>query len=155
MKKDSRQRSYRLSEQGFTLIELLIVLVILGLVLGLVAPKYFGKVEGARKKTAKAQIELLCTAIDTFRLDMRRLPKDLEELVVNKANDKKWEGPYLPKKIPLDPWDNEYAYKSPGDEGRDYDILSYGSDKTSGGEGENADITSWQNLGDAGSERKE
>lgn len=155
MKKDSKKRRRRLEEQGFTLIELLIVLVILGLVLGLVAPKYFGKVEGARKKACKAQIELFCTAIDTFRLDMRRLPKELDELVVNKAGDKKWEGPYLPKKIPLDPWDNEYVYKSPGDEGRDYDIISYGADKTSGGEAENADISSWLNLGEEGSDRKE
>jgi len=148
MKKESEKKRCRPGEQGFTLIELLIVLVILGLVLGLVAPKYFGKVEGARKKTAKAQIELLCTAIDTFRLDMRRLPKELDELVVNKDNDKKWEGPYLPKKIPLDPWDNPYEYKCPGDEGRDYDIVSFGADKTSGGEGESADIKSWLNLGE-------
>lgn len=137
-------------ERGFTLIELLIVIVILGLLVGLVGPRMFRKVEGARQKTAKAQIELFCTAIDTFRLDMRRLPKDLDELVT-KSDDPKWEGPYLPKRIPLDPWGHPYAYKAPGDEGRDYDILSYGLDGTEGGEGENTDINSWENLGDVGS----
>lgn len=153
MKKDPKQTKKR--QGGFTLIELLIVIVILGLLVGLVGPKMFGKVEGARQKTAKAQIELFGTAIDTFRLDMRRVPKDLEELVVNKGSDKKWEGPYLPKKIPNDPWGNPYFYKAPGDEGRDYDIISYGSDGTSGGEGENSDITSWQNIGEQDAENKE
>lgn len=111
MKKDLERTKKR--QGGFTLIELLIVIVILGLLVGLVGPKMFGKVEGARQKTAKAQIELFGTALDTFRLDMRRLPKELDELVVNKGSDKKWEGPYLPKKIPMDPWGNPYFYKSP------------------------------------------
>ncbi|MCX8043868.1 MAG: type II secretion system major pseudopilin GspG [Desulfobacterota bacterium] len=140
-----RQYEKRQKQQGFTLIELLIVIVILGLLVGLVGPRMFRKVEGARQKTAKAQIELLCTAIDTFRLDMRRLPKNLDELVT-KVDDPRWEGPYLPKKVPLDPWGRPYVYKVPGDEGRDYDIISYGLDGTSGGDGENKDITSWESL---------
>lgn len=148
----TRQNRNRRRQQGFTLIELLIVIVILGLLVGLVGPRMFRKVEGARQKTAKAQIELLCTAIDTFRLDMRRLPKDLDELV-NKPDDPNWEGPYLPKKVPLDPWGRPYVYKVPGDEGRDYDIISYGLDGTSGGEGENKDITSWEQL-ESGGESK-
>lgn len=148
---NTRQNRNR-RQQGFTLIELLIVIVILGLLVGLVGPRMFRKVEGARQKTAKAQIELLCTAIDTFRLDMRRLPKDLDELV-NKPDDPNWEGPYLPKKVPLDPWGRPYVYKVPGDEGRDYDIISYGLDGTSGGEGENKDITSWEQLESGGESR--
>lgn len=148
----TRQNRNRRRQQGFTLIELLIVIVILGLLVGLVGPRMFRKVEGARQKTAKAQIELLCTAIDTFRLDMRRLPKDLDELV-NKPDDPNWEGPYLPKKVPLDPWGRPYVYKVPGDEGRDYDIISYGLDGTSGGEGENKDITSWEQF-ESGGESK-
>jgi len=103
-------------------------------------------VGSAKQKTAKAQIELFCTAIDTFRLDMGRFPKDLEELV-KKVDDTKWEGPYLPKAIPLDPWGHPFEYKCPGEDGRDYDIISYGADGTSGGEAENADIVSWKVLG--------
>jgi len=133
-------------QKGFTLIELLIVIVILGLLVGLVGPRMFGKVGMAKQKTAKAQIELLSTAIDTFRLDMGRFPKDLSELV-SKVDDKRWEGPYLPKQIPKDPWDSPYEYKCPGEEGRDYDIISYGADGTSGGEGENRDVCSWKSLG--------
>jgi general secretion pathway protein G len=124
----------------------LIVIVILGLLVGLVGPRMFGKVGMAKQKTAKAQIELLSTAIDTFRLDMGRFPKDLSELV-NRVDDKRWEGPYLPKQIPKDPWDAPYEYKCPGEDGRDYDILSYGADGTSGGEGENGDVCSWKGLG--------
>lgn len=144
MNRDENQRKDR--QKGFTLIELLIVIVILGLLVGLVGPRMFGKVGSAKLKTAKAQIELLSTAIDTFRLDMGRFPKDLDELV-KKVDDKKWEGPYLPKQIPKDPWDNAYEYNSPGENGRDYDIISYGADGTSGGEGENQDVCSWKPLG--------
>jgi len=131
---------------GFTLIELLIVIVILGLLVGLVGPRMFGKVGKAKQKTAQAQIELLSTAIDTFRLDMGRFPTSLGELV-KKVDDEKWEGPYLPKMIPPDPWGNRYEYKVPGEDGRDYDIISYGADGTSGGEGEDTDIVSWMSLG--------
>jgi general secretion pathway protein G len=145
MKRDDAEKRRR-REQGFTLIELLIVIIILGLLAALVAPRMFGKVGSAKQKTAKAQIELFCTAIDTFRLDMGRFPKDLEELV-KKVDDNKWEGPYLPKAIPLDQWGHPYEYKCPGEDGRDYDIISYGADGTSGGEGENADIVSWKVLG--------
>jgi general secretion pathway protein G len=144
MRKDERRKHRK--EQGFTLIELLIVIIILGLLAALVAPRMFGKVGSAKQKTAKAQIELFCTAIDTYRLDMGRFPKDLEELV-KKVDDPKWEGPYLPKAIPLDPWGHAYEYKCPGDDGRDYDLISYGADGTSGGDGENADIVSWKVLG--------
>ena len=144
MKRDDAEKRRR--EQGFTLIELLIVIIILGLLAALVAPRMFGKVGSAKQKTAKAQIELFCTAIDTFRRDMGRFPKDLEELV-KKVDDNKWEGPYLPKAIPLDQWGHPYEYKCPGEDGRDYDIISYGADGTSGGEAENADIVSWKVLG--------
>ena len=143
MKKQTEKRT---NAGGFTLIELLIVIVILGLLVGLVGPRMFSKVGTAKLKTAQAQIELLCTACDTFRLDMGRFPKNLDELVV-KSDDKKWDGPYLPKIIPLDPWDNHYEYKSPGENGRDYDIVSYGADGTSGGEKENQDMCSWKALG--------
>ena len=145
MKKEQQHKANR--DRGFTLIELLIVIVILGLLVGLVGPRMFGKVGKAKQKTTQAQIELLRTAIDTFRLDMGRFPKELNELV-QKVEDKKWEGPYLPKQVPKDAWGTPFEYKSPGEEGRDYDIISYGADATSGGDGENIDIVSWKNFDD-------
>jgi general secretion pathway protein G len=94
-----------------------------------------------------AQIEMLATACDTFRLDMNRFPATLEELIVNPDDGKKWDGPYLRKsEIPLDPWDNAYEYRAPGEGGRDYDIISYGKDGTSGGDDESQDILSWASL---------
>lgn len=126
---------------GFTLIEMLIVIIILGLLASLVAPKLFTKVDKARIKTAKAQIELLSAAIDTYRLDMGKFPASLEEL--RRSNDSKWEGPYLPKEIPLDPWNNAYVYKLPGEHGP-YDIISYGQDGKPGGTGNDQDIVSWE-----------
>lgn len=142
-KKDKRA----LSEQGFTLVEIMIVVVILGLLVGLVGPRVFNRFKKAERHTAKAQIEMLATAVDTFRLDMRRYPKELEELVQNPADDRNWDGPYLKKnELPTDPWDNPYVYKCPGDENRDYDIVSYGADGQPGGEDENADISSFESL---------
>ena len=128
-------------QQGFTLIEMLIVIIILGLLASQVAPKLFTKVDKARIKTAKAQIELLSAAIDTYRLDMGKFPKSLEEL--RRSNDSKWEGPYLPKEIPLDPWNNAYIYKLPGEHGP-YDIISYGQDGKPGGTDNDKDIVSWE-----------
>jgi general secretion pathway protein G len=128
-------------QKGFTLIEMLIVIIIIGLLASLVAPKLFTKVDTARIKTAKAQIELLSSAIDTFRLDTGRFPASLEEL--RRSNDPRWAGPYLPKEIPPDPWNNPYVYKCPGEHGP-YDITSYGADGKPGGEGNDQDIVSWQ-----------
>lgn len=145
MKKDSIRRKYR--EKGFTLIELLVVIVILGLLVGLVGPKVMSRLKGAKQTTAQTQIELLSTACDTFRLDMGRYPKTLDELI-KKVDDKKWDGPYTRKtQMPKDPWGNPYEYRCPGEDGRDYDMISYGLDGTSGGEGENHDIVSWRSLG--------
>jgi general secretion pathway protein G len=142
-----RKQRYYNGQRGFTLIELLIVIVILGLLVGLVGPRMVGRVGGARQNTAKAQIEMLATACDTFRLDMSRFPENLDELITNPGEGKKWDGPYLNKsEIPRDPWDNPYEYRVPGEEGRDYDIISYGADGTEGGNEENADIVSWRSL---------
>lgn len=129
------------NQNGFTLIEMLIVIIIVGLLASLVGPKLFSKVDKAKIKTAKAQIELLCTAIDTYRLDMGKFPSSLEEL--RRSDDPKWEGPYLPKKIPLDSWNNPYVYKYPGEHGP-YDIISYGADGKVGGTGNDKDIVSWE-----------
>lgn len=139
-----------LKERGFTLIELLIVMVILGLLAALVGPRMFGKTGKARQKAAKAQISLFETAMDTYRLDVGKFPttdQGMKVLRERPENEPKWDGPYLPKEIPLDPWGYEYEYRSPGEHG-DYDIVSYGADGAPGGEGEGADIVSWKNLGE-------
>lgn len=126
---------------GFTLIEMLIVIIILGLLASLVGPRLFSKVDKARIQTAKAQIELLSAAIDTYRLDIGKFPSFLEEL--RRSDDPNWDGPYLPKAIPLDPWNNPYDYKYPGEHGP-YDIISYGADGKPGGTGNDGDIVSWE-----------
>jgi len=137
------------NEKGFTLIEILIVMVIIGLLAALVAPRMFGKVGKSKQKAAKAQISLFETALDTYRLDVGKYPTSdmgLKALREKPEDVEKWDGPYLPKDIPLDPWGNAYEYRSPGDHG-EYDILSYGADGSPGGENEDADIVSWKDIG--------
>src|SRR3990170_4320907 len=131
---------------GFTLVELLVVLVILGLLSALVVPRFMRQEEKAKVKAARAQIELLGTALDTLRLDVGRYPttsEGLEALRRQPADAKKWDGPYLKKEVPLDPWGKPYIYRSPGEHGP-YDLVSYGADGAPGGEADNADITSWE-----------
>ena len=143
--KESVKRK-KTDSRGFTLIELLIVMVIIGLLASLVAPTMFKKVGGAKRKTARAQIELLGTALDSYRLDNDVYPtteQGLEALRVKPEGANNWDGPYLPKDVPQDPWGNPYVYKGPGDHG-DYDLSSYGVGQA-GGEGDAADINSWEN----------
>ncbi len=133
----------RLDQRGFTLIELLVVVIILGLLAGLVGPRLFGRVGQSKQTAARAQIELLGGALDQYRLDIGSYPAALEALVTSPGTAN-WNGPYLKKGLPKDPWDNPYRYKCcPGDHG-DYDLWSEGADKAPGGDGENADVTSWQ-----------
>jgi general secretion pathway protein G len=136
-------------DRGFTLIEILVVIIIIGLLAALVGPRLFGKVGTAKQKAAKAQIELFGTALDTFRLDLGRYPTTEEGLKILREKPSgldKWQGPYLTKEIPLDPWGKPYIYKCPGEHG-DYDLISYGLDEVEGGEGENQDIVSWKDIG--------
>tara|TARA_B100001057_G_C22613657_1_gene857588 strand:- start:162 stop:560 length:399 start_codon:yes stop_codon:yes gene_type:complete len=125
-------------ECGFTLIELLIVIVILGLLMSLVAPAMFSKVDSAKIKTAKAQMYMLETALDTYRLDMGEYPKDLKQLRESSLSG--WDGPYLPKKIPSDPWGNGYVYQLSNPDGSPFLLLSMGKDGELGGEDEAADV---------------
>lgn len=139
----------RPGERGFTLIEIMIVVIIIGLLAALVAPKLFGKLTMAKQKSAKAQIELFGTALDAFRLDTGRYPateEGLKALREKPSGAENWDGPYLPKEIPLDPWGKPYVYKSPGEHG-EYDLISFGLDGVEGGEGENQDIVSWKDVG--------
>jgi general secretion pathway protein G len=131
---------------GFTLIELIIVATIIVLLAGLVLPQYIRQGEKATAKAAKAQIESLGMALDTFRIDVGRYPttqEGLQALNQKPAGVDRWDGPYLKKDVPLDPWGKPYVYKSPGDHGA-YDIISYGADGAPGGEENNRDITSWE-----------
>ena len=142
-----KERKNRLiSQSGLTLIELMVVIVILGLLAALVAPKMFGRLGESKQKAAKAQIELFGTALDSFRLDVGKYPATsdgLQALRVSPSGVENWKGPYLPKEIPLDPWGQQYQYRSPGEHG-EYDLYSFGADKAAGGEGENADVVSWK-----------
>lgn len=132
---------------GFTLIELLVVLVILGLLAGLVGPRVMKYLGGAKSDTARLQIEDMGAALDLYRLEVGRYPtsqEGLEALVEQPPGVNRWNGPYLKKKqIPKDPWGQEYHYKQPGENG-EYDLYSLGADDSPGGEGENADIVSWE-----------
>ncbi len=135
--------------RGFTLIELLIVMVIIGMLAALVGPRLFGQLEGSKHKAAKAQIEMMSTALDAYRLDMNAYPltdPGLKLLWEKPASDPNasaiWRGPYLRKAVPVDPWGNPYQYRSPGDKG-EFDLYSFGRDGREGGDGEDADIVSW------------
>jgi general secretion pathway protein G len=123
---------------GFTLIELLIVIVILGLLLSLVAPTMFSKVSSSQRKTAMAQMHMLATALDTYRLDLGEYPATLDEL--RTSTKPHWDGPYLPRDVPLDPWGHPYVYAVPGENGQPYALRSLGKDGRPGGEGDDADI---------------
>ncbi|HQT25940.1 MAG TPA: type II secretion system major pseudopilin GspG [Burkholderiales bacterium] len=132
-------------QSGFTLLELLVVMVIIGLLAAYVAPKYFAQIGKSETKTAAAQVDALGKALDQYRLDVGHYPtteQGLAALNAKPANEVKWDGPYLKKKVPLDPWGKPYVYRQPGEHG-DYDLLSYGRDGQPGGTGEDADITSW------------
>jgi general secretion pathway protein G len=136
----------KVGQRGFSLIELMIVMVILGLLASLVGPAMFKKLGTAKQKTAKTQIEMLMTALDSYRLDIGHYPSQqegLEALVIN-PGDEKWDGPYLAKGLPRDPWDNPYHYQNPGEHGGEVEIYSYGNDNRPGGEKEDADVGSWQ-----------
>ena len=141
------RKPYLTNEKGFTLVELLVVLVILGLLAALVGPQLFPKLGKGKQAAAKSQIELFGQALDQFRLDVGRYPttqEGLGSLVTNPGIDK-WEGPYLKKGVPNDPWGRAYIYTSPGIHNDDeYDIVSYGRDGAPGGEGEDKDILSWE-----------
>ena len=132
-------------QSGFTLLELLVVMVIIGLLVGYVGPRYFAQIGKSEVKTATAQIVAIGQALDIYRLDTGRYPSAEQGLIAleNKPDsESKWNGPYLKKAVPLDPWGKPYNYKAPGEHG-DYDLFSFGKDGQPGGTGEAADIGNW------------
>ncbi|MBB5020342.1 general secretion pathway protein G [Chitinivorax tropicus] len=129
--------------QGFTLLELLIALVIIGLLVGVVGPNLFKNLGKSEVTTARAQIDALSKAIEAYRLDTGHFPRNEQGLaaLMQAPNDEQgWRGPYLKKDVPMDPWGHPYQYRSPGENGREFDIISLGKDGRPGGAGDDADL---------------
>jgi len=123
---------------GFTLIEILIVIVIMGLLISLVAPAMFSKVSSSQRKTSMAQMQMLSTALDTYRLDVGSYPEKLDDL--RKSDSPGWDGPYMPRDIPAEPWGNPYNYSVTKDGEHPYSLSSYGEGGRPGGDDDEADI---------------
>jgi general secretion pathway protein G len=142
-------RSVARRVQGFTLLELLVVIVIIGMLASYVGPKYFAQIGKSEVTVAKAQLEGLSKAMDTLRIDLGRYPtaeEGLRPLMVKPDNANGWNGPYLKKDVPLDPWGRAYVYKVGGAASADgavsdYQIISLGKDGQPGGSGEDADLS--------------
>ena len=141
MKTQMRRRG----EAGVTLIEMLVVVTIIALFAMLVAPNMFKNVDRANAVAARSQINNFEQALMQYKLSTGTFPTDLEALRTRPPNVNQWDGPYLRKEVPLDPWKHPYVYKFPGEHGDEPDIISYGADGQPGGEGVNADIASWKN----------
>ena len=128
---------------GFTLLELLVVVAIIGLLAAYVGPKYFAQVAKSEQTVAKTQIQAFARALGTYRLDVGNFPtteEGLNALVVKPPGAEKWNGPYLDKTVPNDPWGRPYLYRATDD---DFEVMSYGKDGQPGGTGENADLGNW------------
>lgn len=132
---------------GFTLLELVVVIIVLGLLAGLVAPQVIGRLSDAKSTTARTQIELLSVALDSYRLDNGRYPTTeqglsaLRERPTHAPVPTNWRGPYLRKDVPLDPWGRAYVYRAPGERSASgFDLESLGRDGKLGGDGEDADV---------------
>jgi general secretion pathway protein G len=139
---DKFTRATRPGARGFTLMELLIVVVIVGLLVALVGPRFFGQLSKSKQQTTRAQIESFRKALDAYRLDVGRYPtpeQGLEALRRRPGTEAKWNGPYLDKDVPLDPWGKPYVYR-PSADGKEVELTSYGEDGAPGGQGEAADI---------------
>ena len=143
-----RNNERKRGQAGVTLIEMLVVVTIIGLFVALVGPKLWSNVDKAKITQARAQIENFMGALGTYKLDNGNFPtteQGLAALRVKPGDADNWNGPYMPKDVPKDPWNHDYVYKFPGDHGDEPDIISYGADGQPGGDGINADIVSWKN----------
>jgi len=143
-----KNRQAALSDQsirarGFTLLELLVVILIIGLLTGIVGPRFMSQINRSETTTARAQIDAFDKALQAFRIDVGRYPTNAEglnALVSAPGNEPRWRGPYLRDMVPLDPWSVPYRYTFPSTRGKDYDVLSLGRDRAPGGSGDDADI---------------
>ncbi len=130
-------------QRGFTLLELLVVILIIGLLTAVVAPRFVGQISKSESTAARAQIEALDKALQSYRIDTGRFPstsQGLAALVTQPSDEPRWRGPYMQGDIPVDPWGSPYQYRIPGPPGRDYELSSYGRDRSPGGTGDDADI---------------
>lgn len=143
MVQQEASRAHGAKPGGFTLLELLVVIVIIGLLAAYVGPRYFNQLGKSERKAAKAQIEAFGRALDAYRLDVGSYPsteQGLAALTVRTDSDTRWDGPYLQKAVPADPWGRPYQYRSPG-QGGEFDLYSNGKDGQAGGEGDDLDIS--------------
>jgi general secretion pathway protein G len=141
------KKNRKSGQAGVTLIEMLVVVTIIGLFVALVGPALWKKADTARITAARSQIENFMTALGTYKLDTGMFPTTEQGLValrVKPAESAQWNGPYMPKDIPKDPWGHDYLYKYPGEHGDEPDIICLGADGQPGGDGLNADIVSWK-----------
>ena len=129
---------------GFTLIELIVVIALLAVLAAVVAPNLLGKASDANRQSAKIQLEKLSNAVELYRLETGRYPESLEDLVTQPQGLDRWNGPYVRKLSQLkDPWGNDVVIQQPGEHGK-FDLISYGGDGEPGGEGDGADVNSWE-----------
>jgi general secretion pathway protein G len=151
MSNRTRARPDARADGGFTLIEIMVVVAVLSILAALVAPNIFGHLGTARDAAARSQMELIAPALDAYRLDNGSYPTTAQGLQALRTaptiepRPGNWRGPYLRREVPMDPWDSPYVFVSPGEANPEgYDLLSYGADRQPGGEGENADVRSWE-----------
>jgi general secretion pathway protein G len=138
-----RRPAPRTFATGFTLLELLVVILIIGLLTGIVAPRFLGQIARSEITAARAQLDALDKALQAYRVDVGRFPttaQGLKALTVSPAGETRWHGPYMQNEVPPDPWGMAYQYRAPGSAGKEYDLLSYGKDRAPGGNGDDADI---------------
>lgn len=139
-----RRPSHGWPLRGFTLLELLVVILIIGLLTGIVAPRFMSQISRSEVTTARAQLDAFRKALEAFRIDNGRYPttaEGLAALVTAPAGAPHWHGPYLQDNVPLDPWGSAYQYESPGPNSKDYQVMSYGHDRAPGGTGDDADLS--------------
>jgi general secretion pathway protein G len=140
----SHIRLHRRADRGFTLLELLVVILIIGLLTGIVGPRFLNQINRSEITAARAQIDSFDKALQAYRIDTGRFPasgQGLKALVTQPGDEPRWRGPYLNGEVPLDPWGSEYQYRVPGPGGKPYQVLSYGKDRSAGGSGDDADVS--------------